>query len=266
MAKKRKLKKGAALLIGILGFFVVYFIAFNFGKSLDKQIETNPKKTEEGSEDTRSLLAQVSSKKKIYVSDKSKNSVDSVKIEDGYWDEIKYSFKEFSEVRPPESYDELYVGYTDDGIRFSTDLSHFRVYTVNKEEYYKVPVGYKKEFEDLIEESIYTSFDFIKQYKSWEKVTVTYGDKSKNIHKWKYDKLAYQMAAKRMVGKVQPEKNKERSKYNFVIDVKGKNYEAKMETMGKDYVKITCKGKEAYYEVNDRLFEYIRDEIFKIEQ
>lgn len=265
MAKKRKLKKSAALLIGILGFFVIYFIAFNFGKSLDKQTETNPKKAEE-TEDTRSLLTQISSKNKIYVSDKSEKSVDGVKIEERYWDEIKYSFKEFSGVRSPESYDELYVGYSDDGIRFSTDLNFFRVYTVNKEEYYKVPVMYKKEFENLIKKSIYTSFDFIKQYKAWDKVNIIYGDKTKSIPKWKYDKLSYQMAAKRMVGKVQPEKNKERSKYNFVINVKGKSYEAKMETMGKDYVKITCKGEEAYYEVNDSLFEYIRDEIFKIEE
>ena len=58
------------------------------------------------------------------------------------------------------------------------------------------------------------------------------------------------MSAKRIVGKVQPEKSKERSKYNFTIDIKGENYDIKVETMGKDYVKIISNKGEAYYEVS----------------
>ena len=46
----------------------------------------------------------------------------------------------------------------------------------------------------------------------------------RQIHKWKYDDLAYKMSSKRIVGKIQPEKNKERSKYNFTIDIQGDNY------------------------------------------
>ena len=72
------------------------------------------------------------------------------------------------------------------------------------------------------------------------------------------------MSAKRQVGKIQPEKSKERSDYNFTINIKGENYEVTIETMSKDYVKITSGDLQAYYEVYTGLFEYIKDNVFKI--
>lgn len=263
MTKKRKIKKKVAIIIGVIGFFIVYFVSFNWGKSMEQKSESSPKKTENQDEDTRSLLAQISSKKKIYISDE---NIENIKVEEEYWNEIRFFFSEFSKVREPDSFSKKYEGYSDDGIKFSTDLNFFRVYTVNSQEYYKVPVSIKKEFNSLIKESIYTSFDFIKQYKTWEDVTVSYNGKSKNISGWKYDDLAYKMASKRLVGKVQPEKSKERSDYNFAIKIKGKDYEVKVETMGQDYVKITSKDAESYYEVHNGLFEYLKNEVFKIDK
>ena len=55
-----------------------------------------------------------------------------------------------------------------------------------------------------------------------------------------------------------------RSKYNFTIDIQGDNYTLKIETMGKDYVKISSDKGEAYYEVSIALYEYLREEIFKL--
>lgn len=265
MAKKRKMKKGAYILIGTIAFFVVYFISFNVFKNMDKKIETNKASTEEQGEDTRSLMAQIKSKTNVYIDDESDSDLSSIKIDEEYWKEIKYFFSEFSEIRSPQSYNALYSGSSDDGVRFSTDLSYFRVYTVNEEEYYKVPVTIKQEFENIIKKSIYTSFDFIRQYKTYEKVTITSskGDK-KTLHKWKYDDLANKMALKRMVGKVQPEKSKERSDYNFAIEIEGKSYQVRVETMGKDYIKITSKGEQSYYEIHTGLFDYLKDEVFKI--
>ena len=72
------------------------------------------------------------------------------------------------------------------------------------------------------------------------------------------------MASKIVVGKVQPEKSKERSKYNFTIEIKADNYEAKVYTMGEDYVKIEAKDLNSYYEVHTALYEYIKKEVFKI--
>lgn len=263
MAKKRKIKKEFWIIGAVILFFVVYFIAFKIGRSMDEKSSKQTKNIEEQQEeDTRSLISQISLKKKIYVSD---SKVENVRIEETYWGEIKVLFSELTKVRKPESFDPVYNGYSDDGIRFSTDLNYFRVYTVNREEYYKIPIATKKEFNKLIDESIYTSFDFIKQYKGWKNVEVIYKDDTKKIHKWKFDDLAYKMGSKRIVGKVQPEKSKERSKYDFTIKIKGENYDAKVETMSKDYVKITSGKAVSYYEVTPTLFDYIKEEIFKIE-
>ncbi|MEG1310782.1 MAG: hypothetical protein RR942_10060 [Romboutsia sp.] len=261
MAKKRKLKKEMWVVGAIVLFFGIYALTFKLGRYLDEKSNTPIQSIEEKEEDTRSLMSQISSKNKIYISD---SKVENVRIEETYWNGIKVLFSEFTKVRKPESYKEVYTGYSDDGVRFSTDLNYFRVYTVNKEEYYKVPVATKKEFNKLMNESIYISFDFIKQYKGWKNVKITYNDRTKNINKWKFDNLAYKMASKRIVGKVQPEKNKERSKYNFIIHIEGEQYDAKVETMGKDYLKITSGEAESYYEVTSVLFDYIKDEIFKI--
>ena len=72
------------------------------------------------------------------------------------------------------------------------------------------------------------------------------------------------MSSKRVVGKVQPEKSKDRSKYNFTIDIQGEDYNLKIETMGPYYVKITSDKGLAYYEVSIALYDYLRDEIFKL--
>lgn len=266
MAKKRKLKKSMALILGVILFFGVYFFTFTKVRNgQDKNKE--PVNTEEQQEDTRPLINQISYKEKIYISD---SKVENIRIESSYWSNIKVLFSEFTKIRKPQSYTPVYNGYSDDGIRFSTDLNYFRVYTVSTEEYYKVPVATKKEFEKLLRESIYISFDFIKKYKSWETVEISYKDETKKIHKWKFDDLSYKMASKRIVGKVQPEKNKERSEYNFTISIKGKYYNSIMETMGKDYVKIsTGEGEnkaKAYYEVHTGLYEYLVSEIFELQQ
>ncbi|MGL4911125.1 MAG: hypothetical protein ACRC3Y_01710 [Romboutsia sp.] len=264
MAKKRKLKKSMIVLIAVVGFFIVYFGAFNFGRYLDEK-NVEPVKVQE-EEDTRTLKKQISTKDKIYISDE---NVESIRIEEEYWEKLKVLFSEFTKIRKPESYTPIYNGHSDDGIRFSTDLNYFRVYTVNKEEYYKIPVATKKEFKTTLGQSIYLSFDFARQYKNWKTVEVSYGSEVKKIHKWKFDDFSYKMGAKRIVGKVQPEKGKERSKYNFTIDIAGSYYNLKIETMGKDYLKISAgEGEnhgEAYYEVHTGLYDYLLYDLFKLE-
>lgn len=262
MTKKRKLKKEVIIILFIVSFFIVYAFAFKVGIYLDEKNEAPVKKVEQ-EEDTRSLMLQLSYKDKIYMSD---SKVENVKIEKDYWDGFKFLLEGISKIRKPENYEPIYSGYSDDGIRFSTDLSYFRVYTVNKEEFYKIPIENKKEIEKVLKDSIYTSFDLITQYKSWENVQLVYGKDVKSIYKWKYDDLAYKMASKRMVGKVQPEKSKERSKYNFVINIEGEGYKVKVETMGKDYVKIISEDAFSHYEVHTGLYDYLKDDIFKVEK
>ena len=261
MAKKRKLKKSVLIGIYLIGFFLVYGGAFYIFSSIDDNGETKIEVKEDKKEDTRELMTQLQSKNKIYMST---GDIQNIKVEQVYWDEVKYELTKFSKVRNQEKFTPIYTGYSDDGVRFSTDLNLFRIYTVNEEVYYKIPVSEKTRFEKILSGSIYTSFDFVKKYKTWKNVSVSYNDQKKTIHKWKYDDLAYKMSSKRIVGKIQPEKNKERSKYNFTIDIQGDNYTLKIETMGKDYVKISSDKGEAYYEVSIALYEYLREEIFKL--
>lgn len=260
MAKKRKLKKEAIAIITVIIFFCVYFIAFKFGTYLDQKNEDSIKQVEEV-EDMRPLITQLKSENNIYLSN---SDISNIKIEESSWDEIKYLFTKITKIRTPEDFTPTYSGYTDDGVKFSTDLNYLRVYTVKKEEYYKIPVDQKNSFEKALNESIYTSFDFVKQYKTWKHVTISYNNDTKTIRKWKFDDLSYKMAEKRQVGKIQPEKSKERSEYNFTINIEGENYKVTIETMSKDYVKITSGDLQSYYEVYTGLFEYIKDDVFKI--
>ncbi|CEH32637.1 hypothetical protein [Romboutsia lituseburensis] len=265
MAKKRKIKKSMLFAIGLVLFFIIYFVTFNFASKMEVT-KSDPVESENQEEDTRPLINQISTKEKIYLSHKDRESV---RVESEYWEKVKVLFSEFSKIRKPGSYDPIYSGHSDDGVRFSTDLNYFRVYTVSKEEYYKVPVETKNELEKLLGESIYLSFDFVKQYKSWKTVEISYNNDVKKVHKWKFDDLSYKMGSKRIVGKVQPEKSKERSKYNFKISIHGEYYDTTIETMGKDYVKITAgSGKEkaqAYYEVHTALYDYLLNDIFELE-
>ena len=262
MAKRRKLKKRVLIVISIAAFFLTYGAFFKFGMYLDNKDKPKTEATEEKEEiDDRPLMKQLSSKKKVYISDE---EIENIKVDEIYWDEIKYQLTKFSKIRKPDKFSPIYTGYSDDGVRFSTDLNVFRIYTVNEEVYYKVPISEKTEFENILSGSIYTSFDFVKKYKTWKNVKISYENQTKTIHKWKYDDLSYKMSAKRIVGKIQPEKSKERSKYNFTIDIKGDNYDIKVETMGKDYVKISSNKGEAYYEVSIALYDYLRETIFNL--
>ena len=88
MSKKRKLKKKAAILIGVVVFFIIYFISFRIGINMEKDKSEVPKKVEKEEEDNRSLRTQIKEKKKVYISDK---NIENIKIEEDMWDEIRSS-------------------------------------------------------------------------------------------------------------------------------------------------------------------------------
>lgn len=260
MAKRKKPKNNGILIVCIVLFFIAYIFIFNLYSNREQGEGTKIINIEE-KQDTRSLLKQLKDENKIYISDK---SISNVRMEDEKVEDFKYSFIEFSKIRKPESYNPIYEGYTDSGMKFSTDLNVFRIYTVNKEEYYKVPVSYKDTFKEILDTSVYTSFDFIKQYKTWKKVSIKYDDKNKSIRSWNYEDLSSKMVKKRLVGKIQPQKARERCKYKFDIEIKAEDYEAKINIMGEDYIKISVNGLVSYYEVTNNLYSYVKDEVFKI--
>lgn len=265
MAKKRKFKKEVKIFFLVIIFIIVYIVAYKISESLGK-VKDEEKRVKvtynEEKEDTRSLMKQLISKQNVYISN---DIAGNIKLNSNHWYEVRLLFEGFSKIRKVSDMTPIYTGYSDDDIRFETDLNVFRIYTVKKEEYYKVPVSSKEEFGNILNESISTSFDFAKQYKKWESVEVSYNDKeTKKISKWKFDDLSYKLVSKRPVGKVQPLKSRERSEYNFTIDIKGSNFEIKIETMGEDYVKLSSGDKEGYYEVPNVLYNYLKNDIFKI--
>ena len=262
----RKFNKKGILIISVVIFLSSYLIGFKLITDFFQSKNTEKKqeiKIESEVENPKSLISQLNRKKDIYISTE---NAESIKVEIPHWDEIRLIFKDFSKIREVDKLEPIYEGYSDDGIRFETDLNFFRIYTVNREEFYKVPVTEKEEFEKMLSESVYTSFDFVKQYKTWESVKISDGEKTKKLSKWNFDELSYKLISKRIVGKVQPEKNMQRSKYNFFITIEGNGYLATIETMGPDYVKITSDKGEAYYEVPKILFNYLKEEIFEIEE
>ncbi len=75
-------------------------------------------------------MKQLSSKKNIYMSNE---VVENIKVDETYWEEVKYELTKLSQVRKSDKFTPIYTGYSDDGVRFSTDLNLFRIYTVNQE-------------------------------------------------------------------------------------------------------------------------------------
>lgn len=261
MAKKRKLKTKFIVIGVIASFFFLYFLAFTFMTKKEEKSKDDKMHQTREEVDSRKLLIQLNEKSEAYISDK---ILENVKIEPENWSKIKLVSKTFKEIRKPETYSPKYYGYTDSGIRFSTDLNYFRVFTVNREEFYKIPVNADINFNDLIKGSVYASFDSIKKYKTWDTVIVKYKDETKKLFGWNFSDLAYKLSAKRQVGEIQPQKSKERSKYNFDIEIHGEGYNISVEVMGKEYIKIKHDNVQAYYEVSTGLYEYIKDRIFKI--
>ena len=140
MVKKRKIKKSVLVAISIVAFFIIYGLAFYAGTYLDNKDKPKVESKEDEEIDNRPLMKQLSSKKKIYMSNE---EVENIKVDEIYWDEVKYELTKFSKVRKSDKFTPIYTGYSDDGVRFSTDLNLFRIYTVNEEVYNKITVYYK---------------------------------------------------------------------------------------------------------------------------
>ena len=151
MAKRRKIKKSVFLVGGIILFFGVYIGSFMLFSKVENSDKKNAVTINTEREDNRSLLKQLEDKEKIYLSD---GVVSDVRVDDKLLEELRYSFEDVSKIRTPQSYTSVYEGYSDDGLKFSTDLNVIRIYTVNKEEYYKIPVSSKYEFKKILEKII----------------------------------------------------------------------------------------------------------------
>ena len=96
MVKKRKIKKSVLVAISIVAFFIIYGLAFYAGTYLDNKDKPKVESKEDEEIDNRPLMKQLSSKKKIYMSNE---EVENIKVDEIYWDEVKYELTKFSKVR-----------------------------------------------------------------------------------------------------------------------------------------------------------------------
>jgi|SRR3712207_3257173 len=256
--------------------FVIYMITFKITvKNVAQDESMSVINVEEGQEKTslqlmleqkkkeeekKTLLARIGERKKMYISDE---EVENIKISGDTLDKFKRAMDVFVDVRKidgdfsPKNY-----GRTDTGIEFETDFNYFKLTDGKKTEYYKIPIISQKEFQDMYRRMIYTSLDFITDNKDIGKMRVYHGNDDKRIWPWRKDDVIHKILYKREVGKIQPEKEFKKYKENYTIRMEKNNTKIKVQTMGKDFIKVECGDNIAYYEVYPDLYNYLHKEVF----
>lgn len=265
------------VVVVILIFMLLYSISFKMARiNIDKgqtmdimSVDTGGEKTKtqeameakKAEEAKKSLLVRFKESKKIYISDE---ETENIKISGETLEQFKRKAEVFVKVRNlDDDFKTSNKGYTDNSLNFKTDFNYFVITSGKRVENYKVPVSMKAELEAEYRKLIYTSVDFITNKENMGSIRIYHGDESKKVWPWKKDDLIYKILYKREVGKIQPEKEFKKSKDNYTIKMEKSGVKISIQTMGKDFIKVTCGDNTAYYEVYPELYNYLHDEVFK---
>ncbi len=265
------------VVVVILIFMLLYSISFKMARiNIDKgqtmdimSVDTGGEKTKtqeameaKKAEDAKkTLLVRFKESKKIYISNE---ETENIKISGETLEQFKRKAEVFVKVRNlDDDFKTSNKGYTDNNLHFKTDFNYFVITSGKRVENYKVPVSMKAELESEYRKLIYTSVDFITNKENMGSIRLYHGDKSKKVWPWKKDDLIYKILYKREVGKIQPEKEFRKSKDNYTIKMEKSGEKIYIQTMGKDFIKVTCGDNIAYYEVYPELYNYLHDEVFK---
>lgn len=265
------------VVVVILIFMLLYSISFKMARiNIDKgqtmdimSVDTGGEKTKtqeameaKKAEDAKkTLLVRFKESKKIYISNE---ETENIKISGETLEQFKRKTEVFVKVRNlDDDFKTSNKGYTDNNLHFKTDFNCFVITSGKRVENYKVPVSMKAELESEYRKLIYTSVDFITNKENMGSIRIYHGDKSKKVWPWKKDDLIYKILYKREVGKIQPEKEFRKSKDNYTIKMEKSGEEIYIQTMGKDFIRVTCGDNIAYYEVYPELYNYLHDEVFK---
>ncbi|MGP1584803.1 hypothetical protein [Peptostreptococcus stomatis] len=265
------------VVVVILIFMLLYSISFKMARiNIDKgqtmdimSVDTGGEKTKtqeameakKAEEAKKSLLVRFKESKKIYISDE---ETENIKISGETLEQFKRKAEVFVKVRNlDDDFKTSNKGYTDNSLNFKTDFNYFVINSGKRVENYKVPVSMKAELEAEYRKLIYTSVDFITNKENMGSIRIYHGDESKKVWPWKKDDLIYKILYKREVGKIQPEKEFKKSKDNYTIKMEKSGVKIFIQTMGKDFIKVTCGDNTAYYEVFPELYNYLHDEVFK---
>nr|WP_297575214.1 hypothetical protein [uncultured Peptostreptococcus sp.] len=261
----------------ILVFMMIYGITFKFvrtkidkGQTMDiMNVDTGGEKSKtqkameakKAEEAKKSLLVRFKEAKKIYISD---DETENIRISGETLEQFKRKAEVFVKVRNTSGdFKSNNKGYSDNDLYFKTDFNYFVITSGKIVENYKVPVSMKEEFESDYRKLIYTSLDFITNKENVGSITLYHGNESKSVWPWKKDDLIYKILYKREVGKIQPDKEFKKSKDNYTIKMEKSGVKISIQTMGKDFIKVTCGDNTAYYEVYPELYNYLHDEVFK---
>lgn len=265
------------VVVVILIFMLLYSISFKMARiNIDKgqtmdimSVDTGGEKTKtqeameaKKAEDAKkTLLVRFKESKKIYISNE---ETENIEISGETLEQFKRKTEVFVKVRNlDDDFKTSNKGYTDNNLHFKTDFNYFVITSGKRVENYKVPVSMKAELESEYRKLIYTSVDFITNKENMGSIRLYHGDKSKKVWPWKKDDLIYKILYKREVGKIQPEKEFRKSKDNYTIKMEKSGEEIYIQTMGKDFIRVTCGDNIAYYEVYPELYNYLHDEVFK---
>ena len=265
------------VVVVILIFMLLYSISFKMARiNIDKgqtmdimSVDTGGEKTKtqeameaKKAEDAKkTLLVRFKESKKIYISNE---ETENIKISGETLEQFKRKTEVFVKVRNlDDDFKTSNKGYTDNNLHFKTDFNYFVITSGKRVENYKVPVSMKAELEAEYRKLIYTSVDFITNKENVGSIRLYHGDKSKKVWPWKKDDLIYKILYKREVGKIQPEKEFRKSKDNYTIKMEKSGVKIYIQTMGKDFIRVTCGDNTAYYEVYPELYNYLHDEVFK---
>ncbi len=276
-SKKKRPNTIILVFLAVIAFFLIYFITFKVARmyiqshteNVVTTIDTGGEKNaiqksieqRKALEMKKDLIERFKDSKKVYISD---DEIENIKIEGETLESLKRTVDMFVKVRRIDGdFKPTNTGYTDGGIKFETDYDYFKLYTDKKEELYKVPVNMKSDFESMYRKMIYTSVDFITSNKGLGRIRLYHGNDEKGVFPWNKDDLIYKILYKREVGKIQPEKEFSRTKDNYTIKMNKSGVDISIQTMGKDFIKVTCGDSYAYYEVYPDLYNYLRNDIFK---
>ena len=265
------------VVVVILIFMLLYSISFKMARiNIDKgqtmdimSVDTGGEKTKtqeameakKAEDSKKTLLVRFKESKKIYISNE---ETENIKISGETLEQFKRKTEVFVKVRNlDDDFKTSNKGYTDNNLHFKTDFNYFVITSGKRVENYKVPVSMKAELESEYRKLIYTSVDFITNKENMGSIRLYHGDKSKKVWPWKKDDLIYKILYKREVGKIQPEKEFRKSKDNYTIKMEKSGEEIYIQTMGKDFIRVTCGDNIAYYEVYPELYNYLHDEVFK---
>lgn len=195
----------------------------------------------------------------IYISD---SKMERVKIFEDFKEYLSDFFNTSTmKIRKPKDFKSSYEGLSSSGVKMSTDLDIIKFEYMNNATYYKIAEPVKSDFKDLLTKIIYFSPSSLKNTSNWEDVNVTLNKDTENsvkVKKKDFEELASKVSIVRKCGKIQPERNNEQSKKQFLMELNTSSGSYKILTMGKNYVKISFNNEfTEYFEVQPYFFEFL---------